>query len=137
MNVFLDSNILLDVVLEREPFYEQSLLVMEWCIKNSSSTHIAWHTVTNCLYILRKDLGTEQTIAVLSSLLEWVEIAPSSKTLAQQGLKNAGKYFEDTLQYLCAESAKCEYLITRNPKDFKNSTVSVYTPSEFITALID
>jgi predicted nucleic acid-binding protein len=136
MKAFLDSNILLDIVLERKPFYDNSLLVVEWCIKNASVTHIAWHSITNCFYLLRKELGAEQTIAVLDSLLEWVEIAPTSKRIALQGIKNAGNDFEDTLQYLCAEAAKSECLITRNPKDFKHSSVSVYTPDEFIFAYI-
>jgi hypothetical protein len=41
MKVFIDSNVLLDVVLKREPFYDESLFVMEWCVKNASSNHIA------------------------------------------------------------------------------------------------
>ena len=137
MKVFIDSNVLLDVALEREPFYEDGLFVMEWCIKNASSNHIAWHTITNCFYLLRRELGKEPTLAVLSSLLEWVEVAPTSKPLAQAGLKQAGKDFEDTLQFLCAEAAGCDAIITRNTKDFQQSKVKAYTPVEFRKAFTE
>ena len=137
MKVFIDSNVLLDVALKREPFYKESLFVMEWCIRNASSNHIAWHTVTNCFYLLRREIGKEPTIAALSSLLEWIEIAPTSKSLAQAGLQNAGKDFEDTLQHLCAEAAGCDVIITRNTKDFQQSQVKSYTPTDFIKAFTE
>jgi len=132
MRVFLDSNILLDVELERIPFSDTSSEAMIWCTLHAEETFISWHTFTNVYYILSKQASPPDARQYLRGLLEWVRIAPAREA----SLKSCFQYdgdIEDILQFLCAQAAACDFIITRDPSGFKDSSVPALGPKEFLT----
>lgn len=136
MRVLIDTNVIIDVALEREEFVDDSQAVLDWCSTRGTLTWVAWHTVTNCYYILRstppKGLGDETARLFLSELLEWAEIAPATTGIARSGLSISGGDLEDHLQALCAEAISADLIVTRNEADFKNSPVRAISPAQFL-----
>ena len=125
MRILIDTNVLLDVALDREEFVEDSQTVLDWCSTKGEQTWVSWHTITNCYYILRrpppKGVGDDAARQFLSELLDWAEIV--------------GGDLEDHLQGYCADAISADVILTRNVKDFKASPVRALTPTEFLTEL--
>lgn len=133
MRVFLDANILLDVAFERQPFVEDSQAVLDWCAEHADATLIAWHSITNAYYLLRKPpIGDEGAREFLKDLLAWVDVAPTSKGVALDAINTPGGDLEDHLQARCAEQANADVIVTRNEADFKDSPVKAVSPGEFL-----
>ena len=128
----LDTNILLDVALDREAFVEDSSKTLEWCEQNPGSAYIAWHSVSNLYYILRANKNEASTRQFISELLDFVNIAPSSTEQARKALALLIKDFEDALQTAVAISANLDAIVTRNKKDFKGCPLTVLSPSAFL-----
>ena len=137
MRVFLDTNIILDIALSRDVFCDEATRVALFCDNTEQQAVISWHSLATIYYLLERSLSRDQALGFLKSLLEWVDIAPTGKSLALEALQNPGVDLEDTLQHLCAGAGDCDALVTRNKKDFLKSNVKIYTPTEFIHTYID
>ncbi len=131
MRVFLDLNVILDVALAREPFAMDSRDAMNWCEQSATQTLVAFHSITNGYYLLRRELNDDQARIFLTEILEWVDIAPVTKQLTLDALVSSNPDVEDTLQGLCAEIAGADILVTRDPKGFRKSPVPAVSPTEF------
>ena len=132
MILLVDANIVLDFLLKREPFYDDSRKVMELCSHDDIQGCIALHTITTLWYILRK-VPDDQRRAALRSICDLLEVVGTSHDKVVAALENADfKDFEDCIQTKCARSAHADYIVTRNPDDFKLSEVTVLTPQELI-----
>lgn len=132
MKCMIDANIILDVLSKRKPYYEDSAKIWKLCETNKIKGYISVLSFADIVYILRKELDSEQIQIVLSGLkliFNFTELQP-------EDLFNAAELkwddFEDTIQETSAKRIKAEYIITRNIKDFKNSSLKVYSPSEFL-----
>ncbi|MBR4826698.1 MAG: PIN domain-containing protein [Bacteroidales bacterium] len=120
MKVFLDTNILLDLLLEREG-YEDSARLFELQDDGKLKLYVSFLTMVNVSYVYKKTVGQNVAIANLKYLSTLVEVLPMNGEQLQQALLMTGPDFEDILQASCAAEAHCDYLITRNQKDFKIS----------------
>ncbi len=133
MVVLIDTNVILDVLLKRLPYYEKSLLVWELSLKHQIKGVLAAHGITNLWYILRKDYSGAERRELLSSILEVFEISPLTKDKLVSAINRSDfKDFEDCLQDECAIYAKADCIVTRNVKDFVNAKTPVLTPEEFV-----
>ena len=133
MVVLIDTNVILDVLLKRLPYYEKSLLVWELSLKHQIKGVLAAHGITNLWYILRKDYSGAERRELLSSILEVFEISPLTKDKLVSAINRSDfKDFEDCLQDECAIHAKADCIVTRNVKDFVNAKIPVFTPEEFV-----
>lgn len=133
MAVLIDSNILLDIFLNRMEFLENSRKVFDLCMNKIVSGKLAAHTITNLFYILRKNYTDEQRRNLLLSLFEIFDVISIDKNRLVAALENSNfKDFEDCLQDECASDINADYIITRNTKDFKGSMVKAITPEEFL-----
>lgn len=131
--ILLDTNILLDVFMKREPFYENSSKVFAFCCKGQYTGSIAAHSFTNMFYLMRKNYSQEELRKILFSLTKLFKIVSLNKSKIIKALKrNDFQDFEDCLQDECAAEVKADYVITRNPKDFFNSLIPVLSPEEFL-----
>jgi CRISPR/Cas system-associated protein Cas10 (large subunit of type III CRISPR-Cas system) len=73
---------------------------------------------------------------MLSELNEWTEIIDVSKDIIKKSIKSDFKDFEDAIQYHCAKSlAKLDFIVTRDTKDYKTSTLPILTPKEAVTVI--
>lgn len=136
LKVLLDTNIIVDVMLEREPFYKASNEIMKLCHNKELKGYIAFHSFPNIWYILRKAGSDDMRRALLLSLVNFFDIPETNKKHIRDALYRTDfPDFEDCLQDESALSVQSDYIITRNKDDFKNSKVPAYLPEEFINLM--
>jgi predicted nucleic acid-binding protein len=131
LKLLLDANILLDVALEREG-KEASEFVIEKCRQGAHVGVLAWHTLSVFYYVCSKKKGDERTRLALRSLLEYMIVSPTDTISAQQATKSKMGDFEDAMQSMAAIKSNCDYIVTRNLKDFKLSPIPAITPEELM-----
>lgn len=132
-NIFVDANILLDVILGRE-FCDESKLLLElpsW----EFSFHVSTLTMANIAYIIRKYTKKCELYNLLKLISERVWVDSLSVCNFYDALNLQANDFEDALQYFCAKENGCTFIITRNKKDFSYSDIPTMTPSEFLNAI--
>ncbi|MDR1861840.1 MAG: PIN domain-containing protein [Candidatus Ancillula sp.] len=131
MRVLLDTNIILDEILKREPFYDDAVEVLRIC--ESKNPSLAPHTVSNIFYIVRRELSTEETKTTIRKLLRFVDVIPIGYPEIMAALDHETIVdFEDALQDVCADEYDAEYIISRDSNGFAGSKVPIISPSDFI-----
>lgn len=135
MKLFIDTNVVLDVLAQREPWFADSARLLAHIEQGGASGHIAAHTLTTLHYLLARHLGQQKTAAVLIELTTLIRVEPVDHQILQQALALGWRDFEDAVQAVTATQCQADYLVTRNPRDFKQSLVPVITPSEYLALL--
>jgi predicted nucleic acid-binding protein len=133
--VLIDINILLDVFQMREPFYEASARLLSLVETGQIKGYIAAHSITTLFYLIQKDQSSAQARANITSLLQFLEIAPIYQNTIEQALNLDYRDFEDAVQMISALQCKVEYLITRNVVDYKPALLPVIQPVDFLGTL--
>jgi predicted nucleic acid-binding protein len=132
VRVLLDTNVILDVALQRAGLFEGSKRALEKCESESHEMQISWHTLSNLFYILRRDRGGEKTVEFLRHLLSICTVAPVSHADALRAVSYELNDFEDALQLSTAEACRADVILTRNKADFGTPVnLRVLTPEEF------
>ena len=133
MKVFIDSDVLIDVFLQRVPFYEESAQLLSLADSGKINGYTSALVLCNLYYILRKDLGHKASLSVLSEILDMLEILDLKKSNIETALAGSLADFEDGVQNAIAETAKVDYLVTRNTSDFKKAKTKIVTPKQFLS----
>lgn len=132
MVILVDLNVILDFFLTREPFYHASAAVMEMCVKGKVKGYLAFHSISNLWYILRK-VPEDRRRAWLVELCDFLQVIGASHQEVVKAIKmESFKDFEDCLQDRCAKSVDADYIITRNVDDFANSDVPALLPEKLL-----
>lgn len=135
MKVLIDTNVILDVLCKREGFIEDADKIFKLCEVKKIEGYISALSISNLVYIMRKELDAEKIKEVLQQLSLIFKITD----LKADDLKKAAdmnfKDYEDALQSVCAVRLKANYIITRNIKDFTYSKVMAIKPSELLERL--
>lgn len=132
MKVLIDTNVILDVLCNRQEFVEDASKIFKFCEVNKIEGYISAMSVPNVVYILRKELDAEKIKEVLKQLSLIFKIADLKADDLTKAAKLMFNDYEDALQSVCASRIKANYIITRNIKDFKNSKVAAIKPSELL-----
>ena len=132
MRLMIDTNILLDVLENRESFVAESLAIWELCETGEVEGYINALSVANIIYILRKEILPEQIPQIYTKLSLVFKIASLDPQDISRSISNKWKDFEDGLQAECAVRIHADHIITRNIKDYINSKVPALTPSVFL-----
>jgi len=132
MRVFLDANVVLDVLANREPFIADSAAILSLVEARKLEGFVAAHTVTTLFYLLRRDLGGDKARDVLMDLLRVVEIVGVDQDRIFQALAMDWDDFEDAVQASCAAKVEADFLLTRDKKGFRGSHIPVLSPAEFL-----
>lgn len=133
MTVLIDTNLILDVLEKRIPFYDSSNEVLTYCASGKIKGYIALHSVSNIFYILRKYYSAEDRQRLILGILDFLEVANTQHENVKTALtRNDFPDFEDCLQDECAKQVNANYIITRNVKDFSSSKIPALTPIDFI-----
>jgi predicted nucleic acid-binding protein len=121
MVVLIDTNIILDFLLKREPFVDEANAIYKFCSETENTGYIAAHSITNIFYILRKRFSSAERKNMLSDMCSLMEVAGIDKEQVINALSD-GNFddIEDCLQVECAKTVGAEYIITRNTSDFAN-----------------
>ena len=136
MVILVDTNILMDIIANREPYAEYGKNILEKCAKREVIGIMTAHSIPNLFYILRKDFSQEERRALLKNLCSIFRISDLNTKKILAALDN-DKFidFEDCLQEECAVEEIADYIVTRNPDDFVESRVKVIQPDEFLNLL--
>ena len=132
MKLFIDTNVILDVLADREPFTDESAAIFSLIEKDVIAGYIAAHTATTVFYLLHKELGLKRAKRALMDLLKLVKIVPVDHDRLLQALAMNWDDFEDAVQAACAAKVDADYLITRNREDFARADVTVRSPAELL-----
>jgi predicted nucleic acid-binding protein len=131
--MLIDTNVILDWLLTREPFWENSYRIIELCASSKMQGYLAAHTILNAFYIARTKLSVRERIEMALKLCNEFEIIDIDREMMVEVLKSEGlKDLEDGLQMQCALNKNLDYIITRDIEDFKDSAVKAVLPEEFL-----
>ena len=135
MRLFIDTNVMLDLLGEREPFYIASAKIATLADKGKIEMVASALSYAIVSYFLTKFEGIEKTKAKLRKFKVISMICELDEKIIEKGLNSNFSDYEDSLQYYSALRAECDILITRNAKDFKLADIPIMTPDEFLNSL--
>jgi predicted nucleic acid-binding protein len=132
-SIFLDTNVIIDFLANRQPFSLTAAEIFNASFSGKVKIYISSVSYNNIYYIIRQSLQHAETIRLLEELSEMTEIVDVTKEIFRKSLKSDFKDFEDAIQYHCALTInKIDFIVTRDSKDFKKSTLPVMNPQEAI-----
>jgi len=132
VKLFLDANVVLDVLAAREPYLKASAQILGLVERGKVKGFIAAHSVTTIHYLLSKHLTRKRAQAAIAQLLNVLQVASVDHAVILQALSLGWPDFEDAVQAAAALNVKATVLITRNPRDFKTLPIEVLTPEEWL-----
>ena len=136
LTVLVDLNVILDVLQNRQPFYDESASVVDSVARHEMTGLLAAHSLTTLFYVLNRFRNRETAIAAITGLLDAFSVATVDEVVVRKALSWGWPDFEDAVQMAAALSARVDYLITRNPRDFQEGIVPIVQSGAFL-ALLD
>jgi len=135
-NIFLDTNILVDIVANRFPFSKNAISIFDYCQRHKIKMHSTSHSIATVHYIAKKVVDEKELRSIIEDLLDTISIIAVTESILKKSLKSNHKDFEDAIQITSAQSINSmDCIITRDIKDFKFSEINVFTPDEFLNTL--
>lgn len=135
MVLLIDANIILDVLMNRTEFVEQSAMIWKLCETEQVKGYVSTLTFANMMYIMRKELTPEKIEEVFRKLSLIFEFVDFSSAVLDKAVEMNWKDFEDAVQSATAEQVHADYIITRNVRDFTKSKVIAFTPAELLARI--
>jgi predicted nucleic acid-binding protein len=132
MKVFLDTNILVDVLLNRPAFVADSESLILRCEALGAEMLVGWHGLATAYYLLKRGRTEQQAMVEVDKILSWARVADCTDASARRARSQGFSDFEDALQAAAAEASAADWPVTRNTGDFARSLVPVLTPSQFL-----
>jgi predicted nucleic acid-binding protein len=126
--VLIDTNLVLDVLLGREPHLAASAAVWDAVESGGAEGYLAAHAITTIHYLAQKQLGTRRAKRVIASLLQVFGVAAVAGDVLRDALQHEAPDFEGAVAAAAARAAGCEAIITRDPKGFRSAGLPVLTP---------
>lgn len=136
MKFLIDTNIILDVILKREPFYNISAKVLSLSKYDNIILYVSASAITDIYYISSQTLRNKNEAKnILSNLIKIVSIASVSENEIRNALSLLWKDFEDSVQYSVALLQEMDGIITRNKNDYKDAEIEILGPEEILSRL--
>jgi predicted nucleic acid-binding protein len=133
--LFIDTNIMMDLLGERILHYESIAKVATLADKGKIKMVVSAFSYPTVYYLLSKFESSENVKEKLRKFRIISEVSDLDEITIEKGLASDFKDFEDALQYHCALKAECDIILTRNAKDFKESTIPVMSADEFLQSI--
>ena len=133
--LLFDTDVVLDVLLQRQPYFPASALALDQVGQDKVEGYIAGHAITNLFYLLRRHLGSDQSREVLVKLMSKMRVAAVTDAVVREALSSPFPDFEDAVAHAAAKAVGTEAIVTRNLKDFRNGTVPAMLPEVFLATL--
>jgi predicted nucleic acid-binding protein len=131
--LFVDSDVVIDFFTDRKPHANPASELFELNEQGNVTLYLSAVSINNIYYIVRRFLGHKKTLEVVETLTEMTEIVGTTKNEITQALKNNFTDYEDSIKYSSALIIKdLDLIITRNIKDYRNSSIAVMTPLSFL-----
>jgi len=135
-HLLVDTNILLDLLVDRKPFSEPAAELFEKGAEKYVKLYASVLSVSNIYHFVRESKSHGKTIELLKDLFEFIELLPVNDLIVQQAMNSAFKDYDNAiLNFTALSKSGIEAIITRNEKDFKNSDVPVYNATAILAML--
>jgi len=135
LRVLVDTNVVLDVLLDREPHVAASAEILSRVEGGSVSGWLCATTITTLSYLLTKAAGSKKALSDIHQLLSLFEIAPVNRPVLEAALALGFDDFEDGVLHEAARQVDAHAIVTRNAGDFEQADLPVYTPEELVEIL--
>ena len=132
MRVLFDTNVLMDVLLERQPFVHESAAVVDQVVRGAVTGLIGATTVTAIFYLASREIGSKEAMRQIQKLMNLYEVAPVTRSVLDAAITSNSPDFENAVLAEAAHQAGAQAIITRNLKDFAGSPVRAYTPRQWL-----
>jgi predicted nucleic acid-binding protein len=133
--LFLDTNVILDLLSQRVPFYDSVAKIATLADQKKLILVASPISFTTVDYVLRKFESAEIVLNKLRRFKIICEVGSIDEETMEKALNSDFEDFEDAVQYFCALQAGCFVIITRNGKDFKNSNLPIMTAEEYLSSI--
>ena len=134
MKVFLDTNIVIDLLDKREPFYIDAVKLFTLAYQKKITLFVPPMTYATASYLLRKH-GKEGMRKLLNNFRQLSQITTADERVVDAALASSFDDYEDALQYYSALTRNVDVIVTRNKKDFMSSSIPVLSPAELLKQL--
>ena len=136
MIILVDTNVVLDVLMKREPYTEAAQHILTKCANREIVGYLAAHSIPNLFYILRKAYSQKERRKFIKNLCDIFRISDLNAEKIMAAAENEDfSDFEDCLQMECAKTCGAEYIVTRNVNDYKASEVKAILPKDYLELL--
>lgn len=135
MNALIDTNVIVDVMTKREPFFADSCSVLTRAERGDFTAWVCATTITTIFYLVRRHLGASETIKRIKDLTAICATAAVNQAVIESALSSPIADFEDAVLNHSAHTVGADCIITRNAPDFRHSTLVIYSPSQFLAAM--
>lgn len=133
MKILVDTNIVLDVMLKREPFYKSSLEILGLSKRDDIEEYVSASAITDIYYLAYRQLKDKGMVKkLMKKLLTVVSVASVSEQEIENALSLEWNDFEDSVQYSVAFLQEMEGIVTRNPNDYKEAKIKIWKPEELL-----
>ena len=135
MRVLLDTDVILDVIMGRKPFAKESAEVLDLSEQGEFEAYVSAITPLNVFYVARKARTKADLRQAVYELLRTVHVCTIDESVLSQAFALSFDDYEDAVQHCCATANNLEGIVTRNLKDYKNATLPVFSPTDFLAKL--
>jgi predicted nucleic acid-binding protein len=136
INILLDTNIIIDLLAAREPFYTEAAELFSLADKKTIKLSVSALSLANTYYILSKFTNGQEARKILRNFKVIVDVLPLDDKIVDLALNSEFRDFEDAIQYFTAIENEQKLIVSRNKSDFKSSKIPVMTASEFLKSII-
>ena len=130
--IFVDTNVLLDVLLEREGYYYDALKIWSAAEEGKIDAHIAAISVNNVHYVVKRLKSETTAMIAVRIILRIFKVVPVDSEILSSAADFHNKDYEDDIQFQCALRAKCSQFFTRDPTHYDSALMAVVPPSSFM-----
>lgn len=135
MTLFLDTNVLIDLIAKREPYYYDIAIIASLADNKQIKLVTSSLSFVNTLYVVSREVEKKLVLEALKKLRFICEVSTTDEIVIDKSLISNFTDFEDAVQYFSALHHKSDLILTRNKKDFKNSEITIMSPSEFLASI--
>ena len=135
MTVLVDTDVLIDVALDRRPFSELAGNLLDALQKKPGEGYVAWHSISNFYYMVAPKKGNPGAKDFIRDLLRFVNVSPAGTKDVLFAIRLAMADFEDALQCAAAVACQADVIATRNFRDYRNSPVPARSPQAVLKSL--
>ena len=135
-NIFIDADVILDLLCRRQPFYRSAASLFTLADNGTVQLFSSPVIMANIFYILRKIMGVSKAREILRKLRVLVNIVPIDEKIVDLALNSNFTDFEDAIQFFAAREHRITTLLTRNIRDYKTRDILIQTPEEYLTSIM-
>ena len=137
MIVLIDTNVVLDILLHRQPWYDNAAMIAGLSQKSIITAYVTASAITDIFYIVQKQEGKSAARSAIKQLLRMFYPATVMDRNIFRAVELDWEDFEDSVQFTVGEGLFVDYLITRNNQDFSSGSIEAVTPEQFILTIAD